>query len=324
MVNNSRIEFLTKRQAQKIEELGAIGLQLEGTLSKRDELKLDKLAKQLLEEIEKIEEELSGLYNRSDNANERHLSLEKTFQKIDNDKGKKITKMITQEWGDESGASLLFFQRYTRQNGIYCLNECFDLIVGDRKIGEEIIGDYRPYEIDLSSPVSEFSETEFSQRLLSYFDPSLNDLKQAIKKLSTSLSGGSIIFIKIKNWDELTNKETFITWFINQFWLNLIREIKPIFQEYAKIRIVTVLIAKSQVFDDCCSEEHFCTEEAFDPCRILEIPLPDWSVEDIQKWLINYRGLSKQKSLVQAQQIHQESEGIPNVICTILKERFNA
>jgi hypothetical protein len=143
-------------------------------------------------------------------------------------------------------------------------------------------------------------------------------------QLSTSLSGGSIIFIKIKNWDELTNTETFITWFIKQFWCNLIQEIEPIFQEYAKIRIITALIAKSHVFPDCSKEKQFCTEEAFDPCRILEIPLPDWSVEDIQKWLITYKGLSKQKSLVQAQQIYQESEGIPHVICTILKERFNA
>ncbi|MHC5831519.1 MAG: hypothetical protein ACYT04_90020, partial [Nostoc sp.] len=99
------------------------------------------------------------------NTNVRHLSLEKSFQKIDNEVSKGIANSVNNQLGHNSGAILLFLQRCTKQKGSYCLNEVLDLMISDRRIGDNDFGDFRPYPIDLGSAISEFNKNEFSKRL---------------------------------------------------------------------------------------------------------------------------------------------------------------
>jgi hypothetical protein len=320
----ARREFYSKRLAQKQEELAAIDAQLLGTLSKIDELKLNRDAEKLLEKIEGLEANLNKLDAQNKNSNLRHLNLEKSFQKIDNEAGKEIAQSVNRILDDKNGAILLFLQRCTKQKGCYCLNEVLDLMISDRKVGDEIIGDFRPYPVDLGSPISEFNEAEFSKRLASHLSPNLEgNLHDIIKKLCASLRGGSIVFIKVENWDSVIEQEQFLDWFIKNFWQVVICELKPVFEEYSKIRFIVALMAKSKVFLDCCFLEYFCVKDTFDFRKIIEIPLPDWTVEDIKTWLINVQGLSNQESLELASQIYRESEGTPHTICSILEEKFN-
>ncbi len=321
--STSRRKFYSKRLAQKQEELAAIDTQLEGYLSKKDELKLNRDAEKLLEEIEELERKLSELDVAPDNTNQNilHLSLEKSFQKIDFSKSKGIAQSINSKFGDASGAILLFLQRSTKQKGSYCINEVLDLIVSDRKIGEDFIGDFRPYPVDLGSPISEFNEFEFSKRLASHLSQNSEEsLHNCIKRLCLSLRGGSTIFIRVENWDSIIDQKKFLDWFIEEFWNPLTNEITPVFGEFSKIRFIVALIAKSQVFRDCSSlPPYFCTEDTFDPCKAIELPLPDWTVDDIGSWLINFKGLSNLESQQLALQIHRESEGTPDTICSILR-----
>ena len=320
----TRREFYKNRLAKKHEELAAIEDQLGGTLSKRDELKLDREAEALLEQIEKLYVKLSEIDAKENNSNIRHLNLDKSFQKIDYSQAKKIAQSINKELGDNSGVIFIFLQRSTKQKGNYCLNEFLDVIIRDRKAGEDISGDFRPYQIDLGSSISEFNELEFSKRLASYLDNNHTEesLKYCIKKLCSSLQGGSIIFIQIKNWDSVLEQEAFLAWFMKNFWQNVIEELKPVFKEYSKIRFIVALVAKSKVFSNCCSLEYFSGQTKIDHRKIIELPVPDWTVEDIRRWLINNLGLSKPQSLQMAKQIHRESEGTPDTICSILERIF--
>jgi hypothetical protein len=322
--NNTRRQHYSKQLAQKHSELAAIESQLQGTLSKLDELKLENQAEAILQKIEDIDAKLKKLDTKNPNYNIRYLSLDKSFQKIDNEVGKKIAQSVNSEFGDNSGAILLFLQRCTRQKGIYCLNEVLDLIISDRKVGDEIIGDFRPYVIDLGSAISRFNKIEFSKRLASHFSESLEvSLHSSLRTLCSSLRGGSTVFIKIENWDQVIEKDIFLNWFMVEFWEVVIHELDSIFQEYSKIRFIVALIAKSQVFPDCSSfSEYFCTNNIFDHRKIIELPLSDWTVEDIKKWLINFQGLSNAESLQLAMQFHGESEGTPSVVCSILEREF--
>ncbi|MBD2458494.1 hypothetical protein H6G80_31065 [Nostoc sp. FACHB-87] len=324
MVANNRRKFYSSQLANKQKELAAVESQLIGTLSKADELKLNNQAEAILETIDELEAKLKELDSKEENSNVRHLSLEKSFQKIDNELGKKIAKAVNSQLGDNSGAILLFLQRFTKQKGLYCLNEVLDLMISDRKIGNDIIGDFRPYSINLESPVSEFNETEFSKRLSSHLSQDLETpLYKSIKILCSSLQGGSTIFIKIENWDSVPDKAEFLNWFIENFWNVLIDELEVVFQEYSKIRFIVALIAKSQVFPDCsCLSDYFCFQNTFDCRKIVELPLPDWTVEDIRNWLIKFQGFSNSRSLQLANQIHSESEGTPSVVCSILENKF--
>jgi Effector-associated domain 9/inactive STAND len=322
-VMNSRRDFYSKLLAQKNNELAAIESQLSGTLSHVDELKLVNQAEDILKKIEELDKKLKKLDGQDKNSNVRHLNLEKSFQKIDNECSKEIAKSVNIELGDKSGAILLFLQRFTKQKGIYCLNEVLDLMISDRKIGDDIIGDFRPYPIDLGSAISEFNENEFSKRLASHLSSESEvPLSNSIKTLCSSLKGGSTIFIQIENWDSVLEKDIFLKWFIEEFWQTVIFELEPIFQEYSKIRFIVALVAKSQVFPDCSSLDYFCKNNPFDYRKIIELPLPDWKIEDIKNWLINFQGFSNTKSLQWANRIYHESEGTPNVVCSILEDNF--
>jgi hypothetical protein len=325
---NSRREFYSKCLARKQEELAAIDSQLDGTLSTVDELKLNKKAENIMKEIEELEEKLLELDKNNPNPNVRHLNLEKSFQKIDFSKAKEIAQSLNKKFGDDSGAILLFLQKSTQHKGNYCINEVLDLIVSDRKVGDDIIGDFRPYPVDLGSPISEFNEAEFSKRLASHLSGNLSDnsellLRNSIKTLCSSLRGGSIVFIKIENWDSIIEQKIFLDWFMEEFWKVLICELDPIFREYSKIRFIVALIAKSPIFTKRSSyPNYFCKNNTFDHRKIIELPLPKWTVEDIKKWLINFRGLSNAKSLQLAEQIYRESGGKPDTICLILEREF--
>ncbi|MEW6497308.1 MAG: hypothetical protein AB1589_33115, partial [Cyanobacteriota bacterium] len=220
--NRSR-GFLTKRIAAKEEELLKVEADLDEALSQDEELKLNRKAKRLLNEIQELYDQLSELDKNNSDPNIRHLSLEKSFQKIDFSEAKRISQTINTRCGDDSGAILLFLQRSTKQKGNYCLDEVLDLMISDRKVGENIIGDFRPFPIDLGSPISEFNDVEFSKRLVSYLSPnSEEELKSSIKRLCLSLRGGSTIFLKVENWDSAIDQEKFLGWFIKEFWQPLI------------------------------------------------------------------------------------------------------
>ncbi|NEO44012.1 MAG: hypothetical protein F6K55_07690 [Moorea sp. SIO4A3] len=317
-------EFLNKRIAAKQEELAKVEAQLEEVLSRDEELKLEKKAKRLLDNLKSLYKELSKLDQNNSSSNIRHLTLEKSFQKIDFTEAKKMAISINKKLGDDSGAILLFLQRSTKQKGSYCLQEVLDLMVSDRKVGEDIIGDFRPYPVDLGSAISEFYELEFSKRLASHLNmDSEAGLNQIIKKICSSLQGGSTIFIQVDNWDSVIDHKKFLDWFINKFWHPLINELNPVFIEFSKIRFIVALVAKSKVFPDCSSlQPYFCTQDKFEPCKAIELPLPNWEVHDIKQWLITCGGLSNSKSQKLAQQIYRESEGTPHTICSILEDKF--
>jgi hypothetical protein len=323
--NNQSRQFLTRRIAAKEEELAKVEADLYEASNQDIELKFDRKAKRLLAEIQNLYNQLSDIDKNSSSINVRHLNLEKSFQKIDNELSKQIARKVNADLGDNSGAILLFLQRCTKQKGIYCLNEVLDLIISDRKIGDDIAGDFRAYPIDLGSTISEFNKNEFSQRLASYLSQESEvPLCNSIRHLCSSLKGGSTIFIEIKNWDSVLEKDIFLKWFIEEFWQTVICELEPIFKEYSKIRFIVALVAKSMVFPDCSSLNYFCQNNSFDCRKILELPLPDWTVEDIKSWLINFKGLSNKDSFNLANQIYDESEGTPSVICSILEKEFKA
>ena len=322
--NNPSREFWIRRLTAKNNELALIEAELDEERNLGNEDKLIKKAERLLAEIEKIDRKIRELDKNSPNSNVGHLSLDKSFQKIDYSQAKKIAKSINNKWGDDSGAILIFLQRSTKQKGRYCINEFLDLIISDRKVGDDIIGDFRPYPIDLGSSISEFNEVEFSKRLASHLNNNNTEesLKHSIKKLCLSLQGGSTIFIQIENWDSVLEQEAFLDWFMENFWQNIIDELKSVFNDYSKIRFIVALIAKSKVFSDCYSIEYFCSKDTFDYRKIIELPLPDWTIEDIKKWLISNLGLTNSQSLKLAKQIYRESEGTPDTICSILERIY--
>lgn len=289
-------------------------------------------ADQILDQIKKLEDELDRLDAESPNPNVQDRSFDKALQKIDFVQAKKIARSVKATLNPEGGAVLFFLQKSKKQMGHYCVEEVLQILMGDEIVEGDIVVDYRRIPVNLDSAISQGDETEFLTRLGSYFNVEAGEDMVALSAqlrgtICQSIDQGMTIFLEIKSVDDLLEQETFIAWFVDEFWKPLTDEILSVSKNY-RSKFIVALIADSQIFSDCPTD-YFCVGDGFDCYRMLELPLPDWTVTDLYDWLIPFRSLSasmKQKTNVELQKlankIYRDTDGTPQNVCANLREQF--
>ena len=300
---------------------------------------LHKKAEQILKNIDQVEAKLVECDAESSEKSVRDRSFEKALQKIDFVKAKESAARIRQELNQEGGAVLFFLQQTKMQMGQFCVEEVLNVILGDQIIDGQVVGAYRKYSVDLDSAISQFNEVEFLIRLASYLKiealADTAELSQQIREqIRDSIDNGMTIFLEIKSLDELLEQEEFLGWFIKDFWTPLIDQVSAVSKEF-KSKFIVALIADSQILPDCTSPDYplefFCAEDTFDCYKLINLPLPNWSVDDIQDWLIRFRPLSpklQQERTAElkriAKKVHRDSgNGIPQNVCINLRSYFD-
>lgn len=328
----TRRDYYARKQAQLEDELAAVESDIETAPNASTRRKLEKQAEKLLDEIDEVEAKLAEFDADSPDANVRDRSLEKTLQKLDFVEAKKTAGLIKDKLSQEGGAVLFFLQKTRKQMGRFCIEEVLNVILGDQIIDGQVVGAFRRYSVDLDSAISQFNEAEFLIRLASYFQveesDDLAELSQQLReKIRTSIDEGTTIFLEIKSLDELLEQAEFLKWFIQDFWQPLIDEVAGVSRKY-RSKFIVALVADSQILSEC-SPEYFCEPGDFDCYRLLELILPDWSVDDIYDWLIKFRvvypklqGKNDQALKRIAKKIHRDSDGTPQNVCANLKEQF--
>jgi len=333
VVTKNRRDFYIQQRARKEEELAALESQLEGTLSAVQEIKLNREAENILKKIEELDEKLRELdAETTSSTHVRELNIERTFSKIDFHHARRIATHIHHDLKKEGGAVLFFIQKSKKQMGQYCMDEVLNILMGDQMIDGQIYGDYRRFSIDLGSAISDYNEAELLARLASYFNlnitADLTQLSHSIQQeICSSLSVGCTLFFEIRSLDDLIEQESFMQWFLKDFWQPLVNQIDALKDKY-RSKVIFVLMADSQILTDC-SLPYFCNEHAFDPNKLLELPVPDWTPQDIRDWLIRFgrvfdrtRSLTEQDIDQLTRRIHRDSEGTPESVCLRLRERF--
>ena len=327
-----RRAFITRQIAQLEEHLAAVEEDLATAPTTVIWKKLQTQADQILAKIEEFDDALKRLDADSSNPNVKDRSFDKALQKIDFAKAKNIARSIKAKLNPEGGVVLFFLQKSKKQMGHYCVEEVLQILMGDEIVEGEIVVDYRRIPVELDSAISQYDETEFLTRLGSYFNVDAGEdmvvLSEQIRgTIRQSIDQGMTIFLEIKGVDDLLEQETFIAWFVDEFWKPLTDEIRLVSKNY-RSKFIVALIADSQILTDC-STDYFCAEDGYDCYKMLELPLPDWTVEDIYSWLIPFRSLSdsmKQKTDVElrklAERIRRETDGTPQNVCANLRERF--
>ncbi|MDB9526278.1 hypothetical protein PN498_09800 [Oscillatoria sp. CS-180] len=328
---NRRAHY-SRRLAQLMDELAAVESDIETAPDALTQGRLEKKAEKLLDKIDDVEVNLAKFDADSPQANVRDRSQEKTLQKLDFVQAKKTAGLIRDQLSQDGGAVLFFLQKTRKQMGRFCIEEVLNVILGDQIIDGKVVGAYRRYSVDLDSAISQLNEAEFLIRLASYFkieeSEDLETLSQQLReKIRTSIDEGTTIFLEIRSLDELIEQADFLRWFIQDFWQPLIDDVAAVSQKY-KSKFIVALIADSQMRLNC-STEYFCEPGDLDCYKFLELPLPDWSVDDIYDWLITFRtvypklrGKNGQDLKRIAAKIHRASEGTPQNVCANLQEQF--
>lgn len=333
---DSRRKFYEGQLARKQEELAAIEADLETVSTKKQELKLQKDAEQILQEIEELGKNLSGIDVDSDESTVRATALDDTLRKVDFRDAKDIALGLKTAFDvNQDGFALLLLQRTTLQMGDYCRDEILSTIFGcyvNVDLQKEKTSSYRLCVADFAhggtttvgTPLG-FLETISGQ----IGCPTSLDVTGLSQKFRESLCGclrsGDRVLILVKDWHRLTEPQSFLSWFIEEFWKPLVSEIKhSVIPEYGRIKVVAVLTSSGQIEPKYLSEVSLCTLASFNPHHLIDIPLPNWSVEDIEGWLMDVQKLKRSDSRILAQQIHDESEGKPHTVCSTLKNKYGA
>ena len=329
--SGTRRKTYAARRARLGEQLAAVELDLAKAPREIDRLRLEKEAEDLLQQIEEIEAKLDECDSEATVPNVRNCNLDQALQRLDFTEAKKIAEMLKQQFDLTGGAVLFFLQKTRLQMGHYCVQEVLNIMMREQIIGDEIVGALT-YSVGLDPTPSHCNEVEFLEQLASYFNlKNGSDLETLSRQLRIKIHGlielGTTIFIEVKGLDDLLEKEEFLKWFINSFWEPLVAQVEPASKQY-KSKLIVALTADGPI-PSVCSPDHFCDCQQFDSYKMLELPLPDWTAQDIHDWLIRFRAWSNQLStqdnsnlLATATRIHRVNAGIPQNICTNLRELF--
>lgn len=109
------------------------------------------------------------------------------------------------------------------------------------------------------------------------------------------------------------DKNSFLEWFVQDFWSELINQISVRRKQHPYIKIVGVIAVRNVVPKAALSPAVCCTKQTFDNIKMLELPLQKWSDKEIYEWLWKHfklSGLGFDQSRIQqmAKSIYEESD----------------
>jgi hypothetical protein len=326
--------FYIRRIATITAALDTVEQDLETAQTTEKENKLNARAEQLMQSRRELQDKLSQFDLAGNNSNSKMIALDDCLRKIDFEEARELAAKLKQRFKDEDhGAALMLLERTTNRMGHYCLDEMLSEIFGCNVecFKPDIAydsGSYRTYEVDLSDVASgETPISTFLERMADYHKSvDIQDDKTFRTTFCESLRSGDRVLILVKNWQHATDAVGFTSWFLHDFWRNLVSQIQQsVLPKYGRIKVIAVLFAGSGVPQDCRKSLSLEPIAQFSPYFPIEVPLPaQWTDKDVGDWLMDVRKMDRELSEVKANQILKETEGLPTSICTYLKEKYSA
>jgi hypothetical protein len=334
-MSKSRREFYASQLSRKQLELAAIQADLETCQTKKQELKLNKDAEQLLREIDELEKTLSDLDVQSGEMTVKLPALDNTLRKIDFSEARRVASQLSDTFeAQDGGFALLLLQRTTQQMGHYCCDAMLSSIFGcemDVTCQKYKSNPYKLNRVDFADKKTTVgTPTGFLEKISTpggySSSQDLEILNQAFREsFCNSLSSGDQILFQVKDWHSVMEPKSFLRWFVEDFWKPLLDQVKRyVFPRCGRIKIVAVLTSNCPISPDYLSEVTLCPLDSWNPHHMIDVPLPNWTIADVQKWLMEVQKLDRSESLSVAEEIDAESGGIPHIICSSLRERYSA
>lgn len=314
-------EALTQQYTDLSVEYTKANQQLRSSNNEVERLRLQRQAEGILEELQRVDESLRALDKATDmaiqNQNRKHLTFEQDLQKIDFTQVKEVVRSIVSQFDRSGGSASFLLQRNLSMAGQLCLLEIKDELRRDTR-------DFKFYPVEFSSN-SELNQVGLLKGLAGHLGielkPDLQEMSRLIQeRIVRSLQSNSIVFIEIHKWDDLPAQREVLRWFLEHFWNSLVAQLPVISNTCRRVRLIAVVVVEDELAEDCL--EFCCTREKFDGQKMIDLPLQDWTVDDILDWL-DYLGIPVQQSDAIAKRIHKASRGIPELICAALRKEFN-
>ena len=261
-----------------------------------------------VEELEKIQLGSNRFYGNA------HRVWESNIHKIDFAKSKKIFDSVLGRLKNQEGAALFLIQNSHSMGGKWCVRNLWNRL-------QEAGTCHPPMEFKISHYQKGISTTflnQIAERL--GVQPNLENTQQyvdeIVRSICDSLHGGQVLLFQVEI-PCLDQKDNFLSWFINDFWSLLIRQLSLVSLEHPQIKVFGVVAVRGSVSKTCLPETLCCKPQQFSSDKALELPLQNWTDTEIKNWLISFSGLmssmGRSRSEVEqiARSVHQISKGRP-------------
>jgi hypothetical protein len=285
----------------------------------------EKLKRQLKEnkkDTDDVSKQLADLDSK-DNSRIKHSELESKLPEIDFNQLKEAMRKIFDGCGDEGYAALLLFQRSTRMGGKWCAAHIREILGRETQQGQ-----FRhiPLEFNARDDVEAVTLLNAVGKHLgiSYIERDINAFSaQIVDTLCGSLRTGHVVLIECQKCEYLLTSPEVFRWVVVNFWGSIVQSLAEVAKEYDELKVFFVLFVDGSLNPDCLDAAHRCTLDTHEKHKFLEVPLENWSRDDISRWLAKYSGLNltriQQKRM--ADKIYTVAEGVPkDVVEQLLSE----
>lgn len=318
--NDIRQQALEARKATLMREFTLTLQQIERTINEVDRDRLNRQAKSIYQEFEQVEQELIQINASGINQNRQYLNWDFHIPRINFKEAVSTAQEIILNCNDHC-AALFLVQNSFQMGGKWCVTRIRDLL-------NETTLDLKHYPAEFT-PSSQLNEIGLLDLLARYVnvEPILDNLdqysQQIVQKICGSVQSGSIVFIEVRGWEFLYDHPRILRWFINSFWIPLVRELPDINRIYRKVKFIMIIVADEILPSECIPQSLSCSKEKFHVEKILELPLQNWSMDEIENWLGSYSRLKAQDINRLTKKVYGVSNGLPALVYDALSKHLS-
>jgi inactive STAND/Effector-associated domain 9 len=285
--------------------------QIDQTNDDVERQRLTRRAKSISDEMDEQEQELERL-KKSKNSYKRSWDYyDDNLHHIDFDAAKKVTANLFKKYEKQECAALFFMHNSQEMGGRWYIKSMKSQLQN------------LPYST-WTEPFEYRSESHpggdaamFMSRLANKFISEIkaineqDQIKKIVDAIYKSLPRGHVFFISI-SIEQVRPQDTFLEWFVNQFWTEIVRKLDEVKNSHPLIRIIGIISVEGKV-DKKHTPSHLCTPfKQFDQYRMLELKLKPWTESQICTWLEAYSNIDPPDIPGKAQTIYQVTKrGVP-------------
>lgn len=309
-----------KHLANLFLQLEAAYGQMSRSLSDVDKLKHQETIYNLEQEIEVKDRELKEYEARTSPMvqHRMHTHWDDHLPHIDFRTANQWFERVLNEFSEEGGAAAFLLQNSNTMGGHWLIKRM------RASLSTQI--DFKPFPVVFES-YEHLNHVDFLKKLgeslgIRIQDDDLNMYSlHIIERICQSLQSGSVVFIEIELWQNLAQREDFISWFLQDFWKKLLYSWHMASRQLPFIKLIAVIIANTPVPANCFPHLR-CTCDQFRSEKLLELPLDRWIEQDIRTWLYTHSkltspayGLSRVQIDAMARNIYETSDnGLPSSV----------
>lgn len=313
---------LNKQLAMLETQYENVSSQLLTTLNAKDHAPLELQLEEIEAKSKEVEQELSELDAQSKNANRTYLDFEDKIPHLDYSEARSLLGSTVYQSRKEGSLGLFLLHDCNALGGKWCL----ELI--RHELGRET-SHFRHIPVGVSKEVHQQNKFALLGQLGSQLNVEavLHDAdayaKEIARKICASIQLGSVVLIEVKNWDYFSQEQQMVTWFIEKFWAQLVREFQTL-PTRRNVKVIAILVADSALPDDYW--EPLCyPANAFDVEKLVLLPLRTWKRNEVEEWISKYGGIEDEDQLTQKTDIifNASFGGIPSLIYQALQTHLN-